>query len=130
MATLKEIEKLERSAEKKQAEARELAKKARLARARLPRPGVTHGGAREGSGAKEKGEGEKRVQESFNLLPSTLEAIDAWAAEASATRGKKVSPRVLVEAATRAILGLPLDADGEWALGKGTAPEETAQPTA
>lgn len=123
MPTLKEIEKMEQVAGKKQAEARALTKKARLARARLPKAGGRHGGPRDGSGRKAK-ETEKRVQESVNLLPSTLEGVAAWAREASATRGKKVSPRVLVEAATREALGLPLDDEALWALGRRATPFE------
>lgn len=115
MATLKEIEKLKEKAAKKQAEARELAKQARLAKARLPKSGVTHGGARDGAGAGEKEI--KRVQESYMLLPDTVESLDSWASEKSAEAGKKVSPRLLVEAAVRAALGLPLDAESRAVLG-------------
>lgn len=108
MAT--EVEKLETKAAKLQAEARALRRKAKLKKAKK-RVGPTHGGAREGAGATAKPEGEKRVQESYQFLPDTVEALHDWAQRETERAGKKVSPRVLVEAAVRSVLDLPIDAE-------------------
>lgn len=107
MATKRDnAKKLASAGSKKIAEGRKLQKAAKLLAARAPAP--SRGGQRDGSGREEKGAEERRVQESFQLLPSTVEALDQWAEQKTATQGKKVSSRVLVEASVRRALGLPI----------------------